>query len=215
VIYLIQIDDAGSGSLIGGTCIAAIRVETNEYYYDIIPLTFYSEKNFKHKNYLDHVVYIIKRLFIKLKVDKKEPIEVCRGYMFDRLRKWFIEENYNFNSTKILEPLQSRIERTFEDYSISLGLPCDFIRYTKYPFHFHRILKWVYADYDTRHKLCKSGWKSWNKYGSLNSSISTSKISKSNYICLKCGIPIKNNSEVRIINYISNRPTSIYLHSYC
>ncbi|RKD34533.1 hypothetical protein [Thermohalobacter berrensis] len=212
---MIQIDDAGSGSLIGGTCIGAIRVETNEYYYEFIPIKFYSKENFKKKLYLDYVVVIIKRLFSKLNVKKNEQIEVCRGYMFDKLRKWFEQENFNYKSVKIGEPLQTKIEKTFEEYGISLGIPSPFIRYTKYPFHFHRILKWVYADYENRSKLCKTGWKSWDKYGNLPKEVSIDYIKKSNYICLKCGRPIENNSWVKKIKYTSNRPNTIYLHSIC
>ncbi|EOD01092.1 hypothetical protein [Caldisalinibacter kiritimatiensis] len=212
---MIQIDDAGSGSLIGGTCIGILRVETGEYEYEFIPVKFYSKKYFKTKLYLDYVVTIVKRLFKLLNVKKSEKIYVCRGYMFDKLRLWFDENNYIYESTKITNPLQDKIESTFEQYAISFGLPEEFIRYTKYPFHFHRILKWVYADYDKRKKLCKTGWKSWSKYENLKTIIETDYIVKSNYVCLKCGAPIKNNSKVIRIKYVSNRPTSIYLHYKC
>lgn len=212
---MIQIDDAGSGSLIGGTCIGAIRVETNEFLYEVIPIKYYTKKTFKKKLYLDYVVEIVKRLFERLGVGKKEPIEVCRGYMFDRLRKWLSKENYKYENVKILDPLQTKIEETFEEYTISLGLPKDYIRYTKYPFHFHTILKWVYADYENRTKLCKTGWKSWSKYGNLKTEECHDVIINSKYICLVCGDYIQNNSKVKKIKYISNRPTTIYVHSKC
>ena len=35
---MIQIDDAGSGSFVGGTCIGFYRPETNEYFFEIIPV---------------------------------------------------------------------------------------------------------------------------------------------------------------------------------
>ncbi|WP_425448670.1 hypothetical protein [Dethiothermospora halolimnae] len=212
---MIQIDDAGSGSLVGGTCIGATRIETNEYYYEIIPIKFYNKEYFKEKKYLEYVITIVKRLFATLNVDKNESILVCRGYMFDLLRKWFKDKEYNFKSVKIVDPLQTKIENTFEEYIISLGLPKNYIRYTKYPFHFHTLLKWVYSDYENRTKLCKKGWKSWSKYGYLETSISYDYIKKSNYICLKCGKSIKDNSKIKILKYTSNRPTKIYLHHYC
>lgn len=212
---MIQIDDAGSGSLIGGTCIAAIRVETKEFHYEIIPVHFYRKTNFKKKLYLDYVITIVKRLLKKLNVSKDESIEVCRGYMFDKLRKWFSKENYNFKSVKITDPLQTKIEKVFENYAISFGLPYEFISYTKYPFHFHRILKWVYADFNNRVKLCKTGWKSWSKYEALNLKTSYEVLEKSNYICLKCGSPINSFTKAKKITFISNRKNQVYLHSYC
>ncbi len=72
----------------------------------------------------------------------------------------FSKEGYNYISCKIDEPLQSIIEKTFEDYCLTLGLYSDYLRFNKYPFHFHKILKWVYADYDKRKVYCKTGWKS-------------------------------------------------------
>ncbi|MFA5524895.1 MAG: hypothetical protein WDA24_11110 [Tissierellales bacterium] len=86
---MILIYDAGSGSLIGGTYIGFIRKETQEFYYDIIPIDLDRRAVFTEKKYLDYVITIINKLFNKLKVDKIEEIHVCRGYMFDNLRKCF------------------------------------------------------------------------------------------------------------------------------
>ena len=212
---MIQIDDSGSGSLIGGTCIGALRKETEEYYFGIIPLENYQNHSFEQKIYLDKVVDLTDSFLKQLKVPKDEKIEVCRGYMFDKLRPWLKENQYSYSNTTIGEPLQARIENTFEKYTIELGLPKEFLSYTKYPFHFHRLLRWVYADYNNRVKLCKTGWKSWKKYGSLELDIKKTKLEKSNYTCLKCWKPIKNNSQVIMMKYFSNKPNIIYLHRNC
>ena len=212
---MIQIDDAGSGSLIGGTCIGAIRKETQEFYYDIIPIDLYKGSAFTEKKYLDHVVIIVDNLLNKLNVDKNEEIQVCRGYMFDNLRKWLSKEKYNYISCKIDEPLQTIIEKTFENYCLTLGLYRDYIRFNKYPFHFHTILKWVYADYENRKALCKTGWKSWKKYGNLETNINEGLVQKDNIICLKCGYSIEKNSVAKVVSYISNRKTYLLLHRDC
>ncbi|MEW9123102.1 MAG: hypothetical protein AB2421_10360 [Thermotaleaceae bacterium] len=212
---MIQIDDAGSGSLVGGTCIGAMRKETGEYYYDIIPIELYQPKNFEKKIYLESVVSIAQSLFKKLDINKTEKIEVCRGYMFDRLRPWLRENQYDFMNTSIGEPLQTVVERTFSQYVIQLGLPPSYIHYTKYPFHFHRLLRWVYADYDNRKILCKRGWRSWEKYGALKVEKKAGSLNHSRYNCLRCGEPIMGNSPVEILKYISNKPNTIYLHCNC
>ncbi|AOT68115.1 hypothetical protein [Geosporobacter ferrireducens] len=212
---MIQIDDAGSGSLIGGTCIGVMRAETGEFDFDIIPIDLYRPEYFEKKIYLDEVVRIIGKSFQKLSVEKKEQIEVCRGYMFDRLRPWLKNNQYQYINTSIDEPLQQKIENTFSQYVIQLGLPEQYINYTKYPFHFHRLLRWVYADYDKRKTLCKTGWKSWEKYGNLELEKKTGFLKHSRYKCLKCGESIKSESPVEIIKYISNRPNTIYMHIDC
>lgn len=212
---MIQIDDAGSGSLLGGTIIGAYRVETNEYCYDVIPLRFYQGIHFQNKEYIDYVVEIVKKLFNELKVTKDERVEVCRGYMFESLNKWLKQEQYQFINTKIGDPLQSAIEKSFDDYAIKLGLPKDFIAYTKYPFHFHRILKWVYADFEKRSVLCKTGWKSWKKHDNLKVTISEEYIKKRDWICLKCNQVIPRHTTAAVKSYCSNRPYKIYVHLHC
>ena len=212
---MVQIDDAGSGSLVGGTLIGIIRVETGEYYSEIIPIKLYNEQNFKSKEYLTFTTEIIKRSIKRLKIDKNEQIQICQGYMFDDARNYLKENNYIFQSVKIDEPLQSIIEKSFEDYVISLGIPENYIKFTKYPLHFHRLLRWVYADYKKRSKICKTGWKSWQKYGNLSTEAYSDYIYISKFYCLKCGKKIEDNSPVKAITYFSNMNNTIYIHKSC
>ena len=47
---MIQIDDAGSGSLVGGICIGLYWTKYKKYKCDFIPLDCYTPENFKEKN---------------------------------------------------------------------------------------------------------------------------------------------------------------------
>ncbi|MFS8500915.1 MAG: hypothetical protein FWJ59_03830 [Caldicoprobacter sp.] len=212
---LVQIDDAGSGSLVGGTCIGAMRVETGEFVFDFIPVEFYYEGAFEKKAYIGKCEEIVYSLISKLNVSKHEEILICQGYMFETVRHKLKQEGFNVHSTKIKDPLQTVIENTFQEYALSLGVPVQYVKYTRYPLHFHRILRWVYADYVKRQPLCKTGWKSWKKYGHLNIEIAEDILYKRNYICLKCGKRIKPGSHVKVLKYTSNCPNIIYLHYRC
>ncbi|MCX7709605.1 MAG: hypothetical protein N2484_07110 [Clostridia bacterium] len=212
---MIQIDDSGSGSLIGGTCIGVYRPETNEYYFDIIPVELYNKENFKKKLYLDEVVNIIQRSFESMKVQKTETIEVCRGYMFEKLKKWLDDQGYSWYCTHITGRIQEIVEKNFELYTIRLGLPEQYIKYTRFPFHFHKLLKWVFADYENRISLCKVGWKSWAKIEGIVPEVRDETIHSNNFICLKCGKHIKKDSRVKVLHYYSNRETTVFLHHYC
>ncbi|NLY43838.1 MAG: hypothetical protein GX066_07700 [Clostridiaceae bacterium] len=212
---MVQIDDSGSGSLIGGTCIGIMNTDTMEYYYEIIPIKYYSKEYFQEKKYLDYVIEIVKRGFKALSINQEDPIEICQGYMFDKLRSWLSENKYSWKSTHITGFLQDKVEKTFEEYAISLGFPKQYITYTKYPFHFHRILRWVYADYDNRRKLCKTGWKSWEKYGKLPVQTSVEIMPGKHYSCLKCGKTLEPFTKVKALRYTSNKPNLIYLHMDC
>ena len=212
---MIQIDDAGSGSLLGGTCIGVLRVDTGEYQCGIIPVELYKPENFKKKIYLEKVVEIVRNAFITLKPGENEKIYVCRGYMFDRLKDWLSLSSYNWESSVIRDPLQTIVEKSFENYAMSLGLPSQYIRYTKYPFHFHRLLKWVYVDYEARKGLCKQGWSSWQKYGNLERKIYTGKAPSSKYCCLICGNKIDKGDNVRVVQYITTTLNKAYTHADC
>lgn len=212
---MLQIDDSGSGSFVGGTCIGVYRPETNEYYFDIIPVELYNRENFGSKKYLDEVVKIVYAAFRALRPAKSEMIEACRGYMFDRLKTWLSANGYLWYSTQITGRIQEIVEKCFELYAEKLGLPGQYIKYTKYPFHFHKLLRWVYADYDNRIKLCKVGWKCWQKISDLSPDISGACMCSSSFICMKCGRYIKPGSEVSVIRFVSNRENYVYIHKRC
>lgn len=212
---MLQIDDAGSGSLIGGTCIGLYLPEHNIFKYDFIPLECYTPENFKQKKYQKYVVYIISNFFKELDIPLDEEIQLCQGYIFDFLREYLTLKGYRWNSVKIEGALQEKVEKAFENYAISLGLPQSYISYTKFPFHFHKLLRWVYADYDNRKRFCKSGWKSWQKYGNLPIKTSYGNMNLAGYFCLKCGKKIKAKSPIKTLEFISNKKNIIYIHQNC
>lgn len=212
---MIQIDDSGSGSFIGGTCIGIYRPETNEYYFDIIPVELYNKENFKKKLYLNEVVNIAASAFEALHVLKSESIEVCRGYMFEKLKCWLDENNYHCYGTHITGRVQDIVEKNFELYAIRLGLMEEYIKFTRYPFHFHKLLRWVFADFESRIKLCKVGWSCWEKLEGIRPEVSPGVMEDSRYFCLKCGKKIQKGSRIKILHYYSNRENYIYLHDHC
>jgi hypothetical protein len=212
---MLQIDDAGSGSFVGGTCIGVYRPETNEYYFDIIPVELYGKDNFKKKYYLDEVVNIVDAAFRNLEPLKGETIEICRGYMFERLMEWLENKGYTWYRTQICGRAQQVVEENFELYTERLGLPWQYIKYTRYPFHFHKLLSWVYADYGNRIKLCKVGWQSWQRQAGNIPEILDGGISAKSCLCLKCGKRIFPGDEIKILKYVSNRENLVRLHALC
>lgn len=212
---MIQIDDAGSGSFVGGTCIGFYRPGTNEYYFDIIPVELYNTENIKKKLYLDGVVCIAERAFSHLKVHDNETIEICRGYMFEKLKLWLEERKYFWYGTHITGRVQDIVEKNFQLYAENLGLPRHYIKYTNYPFHFHKLLRWVFADLENRLALCKVGWKCWSKVSGIKPGVYEGVMNESHYYCLKCGKHIKKGSRIKILKYCTNSQQIVFLHHYC
>ena len=109
---MIQIDDAGSGSLIGGTGIGILNTETNQYIFKIVPLKYYQTDLFQKKAYQDYVVKIVQEAFQNMNIEKSQRIEVCQGYMFDKLRDWLKLNEYQWQNTKIEGSLQIMVEES-------------------------------------------------------------------------------------------------------
>ncbi|NLU25845.1 MAG: hypothetical protein GXX00_01575 [Hungateiclostridium thermocellum] len=212
---MIQIDDAGSGSFVGGTCIGVYRPETNEYFFEIIPVDLYKKENFKKKLYLDAVVDIVEEAFKALNVHKSETVEICRGYMFEKLRHWLDANGYCWYRTHISGRIQEIVEQNFMLYTMRLGVPEAYLKYTKYPFHFHKLLRWVFADYNNRISLCKTGWQSWAKYEGIQREVHDDVMKYSHIFCLKCGKHIRKGSRIKILRFVSNKEHFVYLHSKC
>lgn len=211
---MIEIDDAGSGSLIGGTGIGVFRRETQEYAFKMIPPEFFQEPCFSRKAYQQNAVSLVHSAFCRMKVSRDEPIRVCRSYIFEGLHEWLELNGYNWSSVKIEGPLQIKVEESFSQYCIKLGLPRDFVQHARYAFGFHRLLKWVFADFDSRVKFCKSGWKSWQKWSKAPLSIYPAVMDKEMF-CLKCGGLIKKNEAAVMLEYRTNRMWSVPLHPDC
>ncbi len=211
---MIEIDDAGSGSLIGGTGIGILRTETREYLFSLIPLSFFQEPLFQEKKYQQYVIRIVQEAVTKMKISKDEPIRVCRSYIFDELRTWLTAQGYSWESTKIEGPLQNLVEYSFSQYVISLGLPQNFVQHARYAFGFHRLFKWVLADFPNRAPLCKSGWKSWQRWSTIVPT-ATSGIAQKTCYCLKCGRLISAGEKIRTLRYYTNKAYSLELHYKC
>jgi hypothetical protein len=212
---MIQIDDAGSGSFVGGTCIGVYRPETNEYYFDIIPVELYNEENMPKKLYLDAVTDIVRKAFDLLYVQPWETIEVCRGYMFESLSKWLCGSGYTWYRTHITGRVQEIVEDNFTLYTVRLGLPMHYIKYTRYPFHFHKLLRWVFSDFDSRIALCKVGWKCWQRIKDTRPQVAYTTIKSGNMACLRCGKPISAGERIKLLYYTTNKTNYIYLHPDC
>jgi len=80
-------------------------------------------------------------------------------------------------------------------YTMRLGVPEAYLKYTKYPFHFHKLLRWVFADYNNRISLCKTGWQSWAKYEGIQREVHDDVMKYSHIFCLKCGKHIRKAVE--------------------
>ncbi|MFX1446490.1 MAG: hypothetical protein ACFFHV_24115, partial [Promethearchaeota archaeon] len=83
----IEIDDSGTGDLIGDAFIGFLRKETGELIIKNLPLELFKNENWKTKKPFEVVVDLVKDGLKELNFDQsKEKILLCRGNIFDRVR---------------------------------------------------------------------------------------------------------------------------------
>jgi hypothetical protein len=164
----IQIDDQGWGTPIGGVGIIVVRKETEETYYDIVPIEHFNIETFKKKTYLIGARDIVEKGFVRLKVPKDEEIEICSGCIHDKTAQWLKDEGYKFTVMKIDGLAQQKGEKLFIEYLQGLGLPNPpgIVEETvdEYKAQFFYIVDWVRKDPEGRKHLCKTGWKYFIKF---------------------------------------------------
>jgi len=63
--------------------IGAFRCETHEFRYDVLDVKYFRYPRFRSKEYLSQASKVVFQLLDKLKLEKDEQIQICRGYIFD------------------------------------------------------------------------------------------------------------------------------------
>jgi hypothetical protein len=88
----IEIDDSGTGDLVGDAFLGFLRKETGEIIFKTLPLELFQDDNWNNKQPLKKAVELVKEGLNELKFNKdKEKILLCRGNIFDEVRYYFIE----------------------------------------------------------------------------------------------------------------------------
>jgi len=157
---LVQIDDSGIGSPVGGAAIGVLDVGTGAFKYKLVGVEYFQD-GFKNE-YQDKVVQIIKELFVEMGISKEDyRVEICSGHIFDHVRPWMDEVGFEWKSTKILDPLQSLIENAFSDYLIGVGVPERIRTIEVGRDQFMYLFNWVKRDPEHRVKYCKTNGSKW------------------------------------------------------
>ena len=161
----IQIDDAGVGDLLHGVVIGAHRKETSEFHYDLIPVRYFQEPDFKQKLYLKKATELTLLLLDQLKLQENEPVEICTSFLFDETRPALIDQlgKNRVKATAITGEAQDRVEGAYLDEIRNLGYEPMSERDNKRAKSFFHMLRWVKKD-SNRLKYAKTGWPRLKRY---------------------------------------------------
>ena len=107
----IEIDDAGTGDLVGDAFIGFLRKETGELIFKSLPLNLFKGENWENKKPFSETVKLVKEGLSDLNFQKDgEIINLCRGNIFDQVRAYFIEAGINYEDAIVEGKLQDAIE---------------------------------------------------------------------------------------------------------
>jgi len=163
---MIEIDDAGTGDLVGDVFIGFLRKETGELIFKTLPVELFQGENWKNKKPFEVVVEQVQEGLKELNFQNHiEKIELCRGNIFDRVRNYFIEAGINYEDTIVEGKLQEAVEgRLVSHLRNDLGVRSNSLTKKSGAKRFFVLFNWVCYDIFKREKYVKSGFKKWNTH---------------------------------------------------
>ena len=160
----IEIDDAGTGDLVGDAFIGLYRIKTNQIIFKTIPLEMFNKENWQKKMPYKIVVDLVKEGLYDLDFQKdKDKILICRGNIFDKVRNYFDEEGIQHEPAIIEGKLQDAIEGRYVTHlRKDLGIKSRSLTKKSGAKRYFVLFDWVCKDFYKREKYVKSGFKKWN-----------------------------------------------------
>ncbi|MFX1394741.1 MAG: hypothetical protein ACFFAH_14365 [Promethearchaeota archaeon] len=159
----VQIDDSGTGDLIGDAFIGFLRKETGEIIFRTLPVELFQNENWKNKMPFSVVVDLVKDGLKELKFNiENEKIEICRGNIFDQVRTYFEEEGINYELETIEGILQNAVEEKLVDHLRKLGVKSKNLTQKSGAKRYFVLFNWLCQDFYNREKYVKNGFKKWN-----------------------------------------------------
>ena len=153
------------GDLLHGVVIGAHRRETSEFHYDLIPVRYFQEPDFKQKLYLKKATEVTLSLLKQMKIQDKEQVEICTSFLFDETRPALAEHlgEERVRARAITGEAQDRVEGAYLDEIRNLGYePMSERDDTRAKSFFH-MLRWIKKD-RSRLKYAKTGWPRLKRY---------------------------------------------------
>ncbi len=160
----IEIDDAGTGDLVGDAFIGYRDTGSGKIIFKAVPVEFYKEKYRGEDRSKECILKLTLEALEELKFSKEnDRILLCRGNCFDRVREYF-EENKIYHEPAIIEgELQEAVETKYIQHLRKLGVKSKNLTTESGAKRYFILFNWVCRDFPNREKYVKTGFPSWNK----------------------------------------------------
>ncbi len=159
----IEIDDAGTGDLVGDAFIGFRDASSGKIIFQSIPVGLYNEDNKDDDRPKKHIVEIVKKGLKTLDHDKGDRILLCRGNCFDLVREHFDENGIYYEPAVVEGKLQDAVEGRYVQHLRKLGVMSDKLTTESGAKRYFILFNWVCQDFPNREKFVKTGFPSWKK----------------------------------------------------
>ncbi len=214
---IVEIDDAGTGSPLGGIVIGILKGDVFDY--EVIPVKYFQNEN---RNYYDDVKEKVLESVLTLlqRIDfdpKRDTIHICRGNIFSHVHEYLHENNLNWTFSKIESHLQDLVEFIYDLHLVEIGVPRMLVkRLTTYGRYVTELFKWVALSINERRKIVKTQFPIWKREWQYAETKYRKTISKRFTYCIECGENIAAGEDIVIATIETpRREFRAYLHIKC
>jgi hypothetical protein len=159
----IEIDDAGTGDLVGDAFIGFRDSETGKIIFQSVPVGLYNEDNKDDDRPKKHIVELVKKGLRALDHRKGDRILLCRGDCFDLVREYFTENNIYYEPAIIEGELQNAVEGRYVQHLRKLGITSRNLTEESGAKRYFISFNWICRDFPNRERFVKTGFPSWKK----------------------------------------------------
>ena len=159
----IEIDDAGTGDLVGDAFIGFRDTNTGKVIFQSVPVNLYNEENKEENRPKKHILKIVIKALRALNHSKGDRILLCRGNCFDLVREYFDENKIYYEAAIVEGELQDAVEGRFIHHLRTLGVRSKNLTMDSGIKRYFILFNWVCQDSPNRERYVKTGFPSWKK----------------------------------------------------
>ncbi|MFX0029725.1 MAG: hypothetical protein ACFE8B_10985 [Candidatus Hermodarchaeota archaeon] len=159
----IEIDDAGTGDLVGDAFIGFRDRNNGKIIFQSVPVGLYNEDNKDNNRVKKHIVGTVKKGLKLLNHKIGDRILLCRGDCFDLVREYFDENGIYYEPAVIEGTLQEAVEGRYIQHLRKLGIHSRKLTVEAGAERYFISFNWVCRDFPNRERFVKTGFPSWKK----------------------------------------------------
>jgi len=159
----IEIDDAGTGDLVGDAFIGFRDTETGNIIFQSVHVGLYNEENKYDNKQNKQIVKLVIKGLKALNHHKDDRILLCRGNCFDLVREYFDENKIYYEPAIVEGELQDAVEGRYIQHLRKLGITSRKLTKDSGIQRYFIQFNWICQDFPNRERFVKTGFPSWKK----------------------------------------------------